>query len=458
MIRGTLTRSLFLRITPTILVSIIAIGGLAFHSATREINTMYDAQLIDNANVLWMLLQDEFEEAGATTPKQIEDIDFSMGDQIEVNDRAEDYADARMFRSWKSGKLALFSSNAFPETIPQAAIGFSNVVYNNELWRIYALPITNTSIVIEVGEKVFIRNTLVTHILLNLFFPLLALIPIICALIWFGIRSGLNTIHLLVQQISSRSADDLSAIPVEKQPLDLSPLSTSINSLLEKLDHSLSAERRFADHAAHQLRTPQATVKLLLQMLLRADTEEERQVIISDLVTTNEKATQLIEHLLNSSRVSHQPIKLQPIPLYQAVAGTIAEMSLLITQRQIDFTLEGDETALVMADKNLLHLLTINLIENAVKFTPMGGAVTVAVTPSGPMWLLSISDTGPGIPEAKRQAVFQRFYRVDTPSVEGTGLGLSIVSEIIARLHGRIQLKTPATGHGLLVEVSIPKG
>jgi len=98
-----------------------------------------------------------------------------------------------------------------------------------------------------------------------------------------GIKSGLGTIRSLVKEIRSRSPDDLSSIPIGNLPRDLSPLGQSINQLLSKLEHSLTAERRFSDDAAHQLRTPLAGLKLQLHMLAEADTESERQALIDDL-------------------------------------------------------------------------------------------------------------------------------------------------------------------------------
>lgn len=457
--RTTLTRKLFCRITPTILISIAAIGALAFHSATREIDNMYDAQLINDANVLWKLLQDEFEERKSEldTPKRVDDIDFTMDNQLAFNNDADDYADAHMFRAWQAKKLVMYSSTAFTPDVPAQTKGFTNLSYKGEEWRVYALPIPNASVLIEVGEKMQLRKTLVANILLNLFYPLMILIPVIALLAWFGINNGLGTIRELVQQIRSRSPDDLSAIPMGMLPQDLTPLGKSINQLLEKLDHSLTSERRFSDHAAHQLRTPQARFKLLLQMLAKADSEAERQAIISDLAASNDMATQLIEQLLRAARVSHQPLKMESVPLYHVAASIIAELGTLADQKQLEIVLSGDENALVQADESLLRLMIGNLVENAIKYTPPAGHIAVAIAPADAMWKLLIRDTGPGIPEEKREAVFQRFYRIGTPHLEGAGLGLAIVADIVGRLHGGIALKTPESGAGLLVEVVLPK-
>lgn len=457
MIQPTLARKLFFRIAPTILITIAVIGAFAFRSATREINNIYDAQLINDANVLWTLLEHEVEKPGPRKSKQVNDIDLEMGNQLAMNEDADDYAEAHMFRAWKDGQISVFSSTAFPQTVPVQRAGFTNIQYDGEDWRVYALPIPRTTIVMEVGEKLELRKTLVSNILLNLSFPLVVLFPLLALLIWFGIQSGLSAIHGLVRQIRSRSPDDLSNIPIGALPRDLFPLGRSINQLLNKLDRSLTAERRFADHAAHQLRTPQAGVRLLIQMLAAAETEDERAAILGDLLASNDKAMHLIEQLLRAARVSYQPVEMKNVPLYQTVAAVIAELGNIINLKKLDVSLRGDTDAQVNADEPLLRLMVNNLIDNAIKYTPAGGTIEVMIEAEAQNWRLSIADSGPGIATQHRDAVFQRFYRVDTPQVEGSGLGLAIVSDIISRLSASIALNVPDSGRGLRVDVVMPK-
>ncbi|MBB3456808.1 two-component system OmpR family sensor kinase/two-component system sensor histidine kinase QseC [Rhizobium sp. BK313] len=454
---STLTRKLFFRIAPVVVVTIVVIGAFAFNSATREINNIYDAQLIDDANVIWSLLRRPLERAPDRSPRQIDDIDFNMDNQLSFNEDADDYADAHMFRAWVDGRIRFYSSTAFLSDVPQQKVGFTTITYKGEDWRVYSLPIPSTTIVMEIGEKIALRQTLVSNILLNLFFPLLVLVPVIGFLIWLGINSGLRTIHGLVRQIRTRSPDDLSAIPVEGLPRDLLPLGRSINQLLQKLGHSLTLERRFSDLAAHQLRTPQASVKLLLQMLGNSDSEQERQTIIANLVASNNRAIHLIEQLLRLARVSHHPLNPTPVQLYHMVASVLAEFGNIITSRQLDVLLEGDETAQVKTDDSLLHMMISNLLDNAIKYTPVAGRIEVAVTSESELWRISISDSGPGIPPDERAAVFQRFYRLDTLHTEGAGLGLAIVADTAERLAATIQLSTPRWGTGLRVDLRLPK-
>ena len=454
---GTLTRKLFFRIAPTILVTIAVIGLFAYRSAKREINYVYDAQLINDASVLWALVEDEFHEAGSDETKKLPSIDLDFNNQHAASKEADEYASARMFRIWVSGKIMMFSDTALPETISQQSVGFSEVEYNHETWRIYTQAVPNSAVTIEVGEKRALRNKLVANILLQLSFSLLILVPAVGLLIWLGIKSGLGTIRTLVREIRSRSPDDLSSIPVEDLPRDLSPLGKSINQLLAKLEHSLTAERRFSDHAAHQLRTPLAGLKLQLQMLAKEDDERERMALIGDLTRSTNRATHLVEQLLRAARVSHQPVNMKALPLYQIAASVIAEMAKVAAEKQLDISLEGQEEANVRADELLMKLMIGNLLDNAIKYTPISGKIRISLLPRDGMWCLTISDTGPGISESEREAVFHRFYRAANPVTDGAGLGLAIVGEIIDRLSATIALKTPENGQGLRVEVLLPK-
>jgi two-component system sensor histidine kinase QseC len=455
MIKKTLTRNLYLRIIPVIVIAIAVIGVLAFKSARHEIDNIYDAQLINEANVLWGLLQRPLLRQTDDPPRRIDDIDFKMDNQLALNEDADDYADAHMVRAWKDGKIQIFSSTALQADMPEQKAGFHTIVYKDERWRVYTLPIPNTTIAMEVGEKIALRDTLVANILRNLILPLFVLLPIIAFLIWLGINRGLAPMRDFVRHIRARSPDDLSAIPVGDLPLDLLPLGSSINQLLDKLGHSLTLERRFSDLVAHELRTPQAGVKLLLQMLRDTDNDKERDAIVADLVASNGRAMHLIEQLLRLARVSHHPLNVGPVPLYHMVASVIAGFGSRITSKRLDLSLQGSEAAQVLTDESLLRLMISNLVDNAVKYTPADGRVEIAVVEAGDAWLLTISDTGPGIPADQRQAVFQRFYRVDSPQEEGSGLGLAIVADVASRLGVDIGLSTPPWDGGLKVTVRL---
>ena len=454
---NTLARSLFLRIAPTILIVICVIGILAFKGATRQIDHVYDAQLISSANMLWLVVEDEM-NAQAGPFRRIRKIDLTISNQKALNEFADAYADSRMFRVWKGNKLAMISDKAPVVGIPQQDQGLSDVEDDEgNDWRVYTLNIPHTNITVEAGEKISLRESLVINILLTLAAPLALLVPLVGWFLWEGISSGLGTVRALIQQIRSRSPDDLSPLALANVPRELAPIGNSINQLLQKLENSFNAEKRFAEHAAHHLRTPLATLKLQMQMLEQARDAKERSMLMANLSAAIERSSRLVSQLLTSTRVSHQPIVRVPIDLKRSVISMIQELAPMVALKHIDLSFEGADGLMVMADETLLRLLIGNIIENAVKYTPDKGKVDVVLTSDEESITCAVSDSGPGIPEDERDHVFQRFYRVGTPQAQGTGLGLAIVAETAARLSGKISLKTPESGQGLLVEIALPR-
>lgn len=440
-----------------ILIAICIIGILAFKGATRQINHVYDAQLISSANLIWLVVEDEMSQQ--TGPfRRIRKIDLAESNQKALNEFADAYANSRMFRVWRGNRLAMISDKAPIVGIPQQASGLSYVEDDNaERWRVYSLEIPDTDITVEAGEKITLRDTLVKNILLTLAGPLALLVPLVGMLIWVGIGSGLGTVRALIAQIRARTPDDLSPLVLGNVPRDLAPLGNSINHLLQKLENSFNAEKRFAEHAAHHLRTPLATIKLQMQMMEKARNATERQSLLSDLAASIERASRLVGQLLTSTRISHQPMVRQALDMKQNIIAMITDLAPIAAQKNIAVSFHGVDGVMVMADETLLRLLIGNIIENAVKYTPEAGAVHVELSADVEHVCCAVTDSGPGIAEDERAHVFQRFYRVGTPKAQGTGLGLAIVAEVAARLSGSIALKTPASGMGLLVEITLPR-
>ena len=457
MMGKSLTRTLFLRIAPTMLVVILIMGIMAFRSATSQIRHAYDAQLITSANLMWLVVEDDLKDAGADAFRRIRRIDLTLSNQRLLNQFANEYAEDRMFRVWRGHRLVMVSAGALGVDVPLQQAGFSDVEYRGERWRIYNLPIPRTRIAIEAGEKIELRQSLVSHILFDLATPLILVVPLLGIMIWVSISAGLGTIRALIEQIRRRSPDDLSPISLHGIPSDLRPLGLSINQLLTMLTNSFTAEKRFAEHAAHHLRTPLAALKLQLQLLAKIKDEPTRIALLEDLTAATDRASHLVGQLLTSTRVSHQPIARLAISMRQMLVTLIEDIAPVIAQKNITLSLDSRDDAMVMADETLLRLILGNTLENAVKYTPAGGTIEIRLAPMGEMVACEIADTGPGIPEAERALVFERFYRVGTPKAEGTGLGLAIVAESIARLSGKIALKSPESGLGLLVEILLPR-
>ncbi|MBI1215826.1 MAG: sensor histidine kinase [Alphaproteobacteria bacterium] len=462
MYADTLTRRLFFRIVPIIVIAIGLIGLLSYASAVHETNDTYDAQMSNDASLLWTLVKDEIgEDADRDDEATPHLIDFSQ-DRLSVKHLLPDPADFRdespdrMLRVWKNGKLLMYSNTALPMKTPPAREGFTDTDYKGENWRVLSVAVPQDRVFIQVGEKMAMRDDLIADIFLDLFTPLLLLTPLIAGLVWGGIRSGLDTIRELGGRILQRSPDDLSPIDLPGLPDDLRPLVLSVNDLLHKLRESLEAERHFTDHAAHQLRTPLAGIRLQLQLLSQAEDVKERAATIAGLLESTDRAARHVTQLLRAARIAHTEMNIRPVSLYETCASVVAGMGAMVTAKKMNVSLSGAEDAMALADETLLRLLVENLFENALKYTPEGGDIHLTVGADGLDCTFVVEDSGPGIAPEERENAFKRFYRAGAPATEGSGIGLSIVSEIAHRFAGSVRLETPESGHGLRVRVILP--
>jgi len=163
----------------------------------------------------------------------------------------------------------------------------------------------------------------------------------------------------------------------------------------------------------------------------------------------------LIEQLLRLARVSHHPLNPTSVMVYHLVASVLAEFGNIITSRELDVVLDGDEKVEVKTDESLMRMMITNLLDNAIKYTPVGGKIRVSVSSEDGFGQISISDSGPGIPPQEREAVFQRFYRLNTLHTEGAGLGLAIVADTADRLSATVELSTPRWSKGLQVDLRL---
>ena len=450
----TFTTHLLLRVVPTVLIMLLVTALLAFFSCRREINYVYDMQMANDANVLWSLVKEELHEEGFKNFREINHGNSGI-DMPVWNDYATDYGSARMFRIWHDKTVVMRSDTALPNEVSRQKNGFTDISYKDSRWRVYTMAVGDGT-AMEIGEQEDLRRGLMWNILLDLFLPLLLIVPLIGLGLWVAIRQGIRPIQGLVKQIQLRNSDDLTDVTSHDLPRDLRPLGASINRLFHKLANSINAERRFADHAAHQLRTPLAGSKLLIQMLKTADTEEERQTILKDLEESTDRASDLTSKLLVGARVSHQPMTLQPTAIYPLVARVMANLARIAHQKDITLRLDGNESVEAIADETLFTLMVSNVIENAVKFAPVKGHVWVSVSHLTKTCRITVTDDGPGIPETEHRLVFERFYRSSESESEGTGLGLAIVADIIQRFNGSIKLHEPKHPFGLKVDIDLP--
>ena len=277
-------------------------------------------------------------------------------------------------------------------------------------------------------------------------------------LVWFSVGNGLAPLARLRARLDARGSTDLAPLDDSAMPRELLPVVDAFNALLGRIAAGARAQDEFRANVAHQLRTPLAGLRLQLEWLAARhaqDPETRRSVDL--MLSANERMIRQTNQLLSLERAEPNRFaraRLAPLDLAELVAGSIQGFVEQAASRDIDLGFEL-ERAIVDGDRFLLRDLVDNLVDNAMRYTPRGGRVTVGCAPlAGGGSLLRVEDNGPGIPAHLREQVFERFVRLDE-GTHGSGLGLAIVRDI-ANLHGAELTLADASGGGALFTVAFP--
>jgi heavy metal sensor kinase len=260
--------------------------------------------------------------------------------------------------------------------------------------------------------------------------------------------------------INSKRLDE--RLPVENAEDELGHLAAVFNSMLSRIEQSFEELKRFTADASHELRTPLASIRSIGEVGLResASPEEYRDTIGSMLEETN-RLTRIVESLLTLSQADAGQIRMQVsvFPLMALVREAASLLEVLIDQKRISFRVDGDSNVGVRADRLYIRQAVVNILHNAVKFTPDGGSIRARVECVGDSQVeLAIEDSGPGISPDQSAKVFERFYRVDesrSGENRGAGLGLSIAQWAIRANTGEIGLRS-SPGSGATFWIRLP--
>ncbi|WP_370660968.1 sensor histidine kinase [Massilia cavernae] len=292
---------------------------------------------------------------------------------------------------------------------------------------------------VQVAETLDKRAHLANEIIKGVILPQFIILPIVLALVWFALARGLSPLAELQARIRARRPDDLSPIDSRQVPEEISPLVGSLNDMLGRLSQTIDMQKRFIADAAHQMKTPLAGMRMQSELALRQLDPDEIHRSLEQLAKSSESATRLVNQLLALARAENQPhtgLAFEQIDLNELARGVVQDWVQASFASRIDLGFEaGDTSVNIDGNAMMLRELLSNLIDNAIRYTPAGGSVTVRVRSDAGQAILEVEDTGPGIAPAERANVFERFYRILGSSASGSGLGLSIVREI-AQQHG----------------------
>lgn len=357
---------------------------------------------------------------------------------------------------WDPFGARIYLSRPGLPLVNRAVLGYEDLDLHGETWRVYGLQTVDG--VIQIAQPVRVREALARRAALRVAIPLLLLLPLLGgATIWI-VRSSLLPLQRIAADVQRRDVHTLVPVAAIPVPREVAPLIDALNRLLSRLQGAFATQRAFVADAAHELRSPLTAVRLQLQLLDRAPNDAARAQARSELGAAVERAIHLVEQLLtlarNEPRTSGD--ELIPLALETAAADGIADSHALAMARSIELSLDAEPGVVVRGDREALRVLLRNLLDNAVRYTAVGGRVRVRVRQVPTAVCLEVIDSGPGIPAAERERAFDRFYRRASAPEGGSGLGLAIVRAIAERHGAHVNLQD-AGGGGLHVTVSLPR-
>ncbi|WP_162240898.1 ATP-binding protein [Bradyrhizobium tropiciagri] len=310
-----------------------------------------------------------------------------------------------------------------------------------------------------VTQQTEIRTEIAGDMAVRTLLPIAALVPCLLLMTALVIARSFQPMLRLAGDLDASRVDNIGTLPSTGAPSELQPFLGSINGLLRRTRVMMDQQRRFIADAAHELRTPVTALSLQAENLASLDMPAETRDRLDALKSGMRRTKHLLEQLLALARQDAAPSTVSAaVELDKIAKGVVADLLPEATARNIDIGFATIETLAVNGDPTSLISAIRNLVENAIKFTPNGGAVDLSVHREDAMAIIQIEDTGPGIPPQDLARTGEPFFRGGQPSGEGAGLGLSIVKRIVDRATGSILFEnvTGAGRSGLRVTVKLP--
>lgn len=353
---------------------------------------------------------------------------------------------------WGPDGRQIFSSR--PDLPAQAVLGFSDIRVAGGRFRVYSLQTPQQTV--QIAQDLDAREARARALALRAVIPVALLAPLLMAAVAWLISRSLAPVERMRRQVARRAAGDLSPLPDEELPEEVLPLVQELNLLFGRVRAAFAAQQQFVADAAHELRSPLTALKLQAQALRRSPDAAAREAAITRLNDGIERAIQLLGQLLVLAREDGEHAaggRWQPVDLQDLAREVLGELLPQAQARRIDLGVATSEPLVMPGEREGLHILLRNLVDNAVKYTPEGGQVDVSLLADAGVPCIVVEDSGPGIPEAERERVFDRFYRVAGSSAAGSGLGLAIVQAIAQRHGARVRLGRSQRLGGLRAEL-----
>lgn len=455
-----------------VIALLAAFTGLIYWGFERALNQYVDSRLVDLAKTLGGLIEGQPNLLHTSTQ---EILNFDLRETSEEEQRTLREASHFILVLSSDGKL-IWKGSAATAQPPITDALLSHVqqgqVVHDTVHPLNGTPIRRVSV--PVPEQKAPRYILqvqtslrFSHEALSSLLMLLAVFSSITMVFaWLGsdwvARKALSSVKIL-----SMTAENISGPPFRTQLIlnppyrEFKPLTKAFNAMLERIQKDFEGQRHFVDHAAHEMQTPLTVLQGNIEVTLQKarTVEEYREALLTNLEQV-ERLVTLSRSLLTLARFSgdRSAVQLVPLELEPVLQNLIDELTVLAEDQQISLTLKPQPVPLVLGDSDRIKQLLINLLDNAIRYTPPGGTVVVRLKMREHNVAIAVEDSGQGIDPKHLPHLFNRFYRTDSSRVRnsgGTGLGLPIVKEIAEAHHGTVTVQSEI-GKGSVFTLFLP--
>lgn len=442
-----LSDSVQLRLSVTLSLAILIVavlaGFFAFVSALNEAHEMQDETLRQVA----VLFERQQMTLHYPTVEQVVDDDEESRVIVQY------LADSSKATSNDDATLPL----PFPSTL---ANGLSTVNIAGENFRVLVRATAGGERIV-VAQEADVRDKEARESAWHSLMPFLILFPVLLLVVSDLVRKLFRPIATLSNEIDQRDKQALHPIDENHLPTEIRPFVVAINRLLARVAQSMEAQRRFIADAAHELRSPMTALSLQAERLATTEMSTQAHECLLLLSRGIERSRKLIDQLLALAAVQSNLDRPQTsVSVHEIFRQVLEDLLPLAELKRIDIGVEGAEDVQVTINEMDLLILVKNLVDNAIRYTPIGGRVDLTVELEQESVILQIKDSGPGISTAEQRLVFDPFYRSLGTDEPGSGLGLSIVKAIADRAGARIQLSfsDERKKSGLCVSVWLRRG
>ena len=422
----------------------LATALITWIDVRHELDELFDAHLAQAAALLVVQQAEDFDDAHEVDAPTL-----------------HRYAPKVAFQVFHEGELALRSANA--PALPMVPLGgvfqagLRTVSIEGVEWRVFAAMGAERDVQVYVGEAISSRESVLMAVLRSTLWPMALALPLLALAVWWGVRRAVTPLRRLGRVLAERQPQAVEPVVLDDAPTEMQPMLAALNDLFARIATLMESQQRFTADAAHELRTPIAAIRTQAQVAQAEPDEAFRHHALQATIAGCDRASRLVDQLLTLSQLEAGALPAAgPVDLAGVVRHTVAELASQAIRKEQSFELDADEACMVAADPVLLRVLIRNLVDNAIRYNSARASVKVSVARVADRVRMIVEDSGPGLSEAARARLGERFFRVLGTGQSGSGLGWSIVRRIAGVQDATLRVDSSSALGGLWVEVEWP--